>query len=495
MKKIAAFLWIFIVIVWVSLWILLFIERDFVSNFRDWTEISSFSWTEVIDVIHTKPTSEDVQQKILTLRKRYSLKWVLLEGDLYSQEREYELALERYLDAYSQNPSDQVIINKIADTYYDMQKFEKAYLYYKKIKNYPSVDKQKIIISLLNYRPIISENLEYMYSELESLPLSTDEKYFYTTALQCVNDFHVCKKSFWEYISNNQEISFEWISDIDKAIKQYQAFQLEQIYYKNTLILWVFFRYSMYELSIALWKQILLEKKSYKPVLQIIAKSYFEIGNYKQAKKFLAQYYELQQDDIDAIYLLWVINQKLGEYLISNIFLKKALKWGYADSLNIRRRMIFNYYYLENNERMLEVFKDIINENEDEVNENDILLSVYYHIIKKQYDYAFNLCLIAIEKYSENDNLYAYLWLIELERWNYEESEKYLMQWNEINGKNPIVNLYLGQLQEKKWNIKKAFIYYKKTKSQDKNWEWWKKADELLENIELGQKEEKMKSE
>jgi hypothetical protein len=60
-----------------------------------------------------------------------------------------------------------------------------------------------------------------------------------------------------------------------------------------------------------------------------------------------------------------------------------------------------------------------------------------------------------------------------------------LQKWLAINDKNPMISLTLWQLEEKRGNIQKAFVYYKQTISLDKWGEYEKFAKQKLETLEL----------
>jgi hypothetical protein len=70
----------------------------------------------------------------------------------------------------------------------------------------------------------------------------------------------------------------------------------------------------------------------------------------------------------------------------------------------------------------------------------------------------------------------------------YEEAEIYIKKGLEVNAKSPMLNLVMWKLEVSKWDIRKAFIYFKKTVSLDKNWDFWKIAKQELENIEIIEK-------
>jgi hypothetical protein len=71
----------------------------------------------------------------------------------------------------------------------------------------------------------------------------------------------------------------------------------------------------------------------------------------------------------------------------------------------------------------------------------------------------------------------------------YEESEKYIDKWLELNSKSPMLNLVKWKLEMNKWDNKKSFLYLTKTVSLDQDWEFGEMAKLELKNIETVKKE------
>jgi len=55
------------------------------------------------------------------------------------------------------------------------------------------------------------------------------------------------------------------------------------------------------------------------------------------------------------------------------------------------------------------MFKDIIENNEEDVSKDDINLAIYYHIIYDDIEYAKTLAEKSIEKYPKEDLFLSYL--------------------------------------------------------------------------------------
>ena len=182
---------------------------------------------------------------------------------------------------------------------------------------------------------------------------------------------------------------------------------------------------------------------------------------------------------------MWRVYEKLHEYVLSNIHLQKALKIWYPDSLEINKRILLNYYELWEIDKMLNIFKKIIDENKDEIDANDYELAIYYHILNNKLEWAKEITNKALKEYPNSEIFNGYMWWILMEQNEtfYPKAKEYINKWLSINTKSPMVNLVKWKLELKLWDTNKAFIYFKKTVSLDLEWEYWKIARTELEKI------------
>jgi tetratricopeptide (TPR) repeat protein len=268
---------------------------------------------------------------------------------------------------------------------------------------------------------------------------------------------------------------------IKTAINNYRNFKIEELYYKNALITWAFYTNKLYPISILIWKSILREKKDYKPILKIIAKSQYDMWDYTSSKETLTKYYSIDESDPWIAFLLWVVNSKLREYVLSNIFFNKALTEGYSPSIDIRRKLIHNYFLVWNIPKFLSSFKSLVEEKDAET--EDIQLAIYYHIVNDDLSFAIKRSKKWIRLFPKEDMFYWYLWWILKERKNLTEAKKILKKWLEINSRNPLILLNIWYVEKMQWNQNKSIVYFKKTIKLNKNWEFWKMAQDELDLI------------
>ena len=455
------------------------------------TEIAEVDW-------------DDVQNRIDTLKKRLSFKWLIQDWDIHFQNKEYTRALTKYIQVNKQNPTDQSIINKIWNIYFHLNKYSQSYKYFSQIKDYNQLNKHRALKALFYSEDIKWENIEKIKSEILTFELTKDEQFYYTNSLVCTVNYHDCRQNYQDYfdkIKVNPEsgtwelldtwiITFQELINIQEAITNYKNFQLDDLSYKAALISWAYFQNELYPIAIETSKDTLINSPDYRPLIKIIAKSYYEMGEYIDAKKFLIQYNGLWDNEPEISYFLGIVHQKLREDTRSTIQLRKSIQLGFTRDLDVKRRLLFNYYQLGDTDKMLWIFQEIIRDNINEVTVQDMSLAIFYHILNDKNDKATIFTTFALKKFPENEVFYWYHgWLILQEEnisdENLLKAEEVLQKWLAINNKNPMISLTLWQLEEKRGNMQKAFIFYKQTVSLDKGWEYEKFAKQKLEILKL----------
>jgi len=444
-----------------------------------------------------KKEAEDRKSKIDTIRKKLTLKWLILKWDINLQNQDYTSALIKFIQIHREIPNDQSVMNSLWEIYYNLKNFKKSYSYFSQIKNYNKLDKDLVVKALISSVELTDKNIDYIINELDTLWLKEQKLFYYKNSVRCKQDFSYCKQKFqdyfneeivdWSWVTSKRKIIYPELADIKTALENYKHFKIDDLSYKWALISWAYFKNWLYPIAIVTSKEILKDKKDYKSLLKIVAKSYYQLWNYIEAKIYIIKYNKLVKDDYEASYFLWIIYGKLHEYILSTIHLQNALKIWYPDTLDINKRILLNYHELWEVDRMLGIFKKIIDENYDEINEDDYELAIYYHILNNELDWAKEITSKAIERFPNSEVFNWYMWWILMEQNSnfYVDAWKYIDKALEINKKNPMINLVKWKLEIKLKNIDKAFIYFKKTVSIDPDWEFWKIAKDELNNIKI----------
>lgn len=488
------------------------------------------SWSNDLTNWETNPQNDVITKKknsIEELRKKLALKWLILKWDISLENGDYTSALVKYLQIHKELPNDESIIQKLWDVNYNLKKFDKAYSYYSQIKWYDRLDRDLAARTLISSGNLSNENIQFIIKELDTLWLNEEQLIYYKTALECKIDFSECRKEYQDYFtkrkndttntwsgSTNSEIKFEALANIKKSIDNYENFQLDDLHYKWALVAWAFFENGLYPIAIETSKNILNNKNDYKPLLKIIAKSYFELWNYVQAKLYLIEYSNIVQDDEEVSFFLWVVYERLHEYVLSTIHLNKAIDLWYNNTLDVYKRVLYNYNQLWEMDKMLETFNNMFNKHKETMSIDDYNLAIYYSLINDKNKEAKEFTSYAITKYPNSEIFNWYMWWILMNSINskpiqkaannsstwstdisennkeyinklYAESEKYIDKWLELNSKSPMLNMVKWKLEISKWDYKKAFLYLTKTVSLDLDWEFWTMAKSDLENIKI----------
>lgn len=474
-------------------WMLLFVffleaQRDaLLQTTQSGTHLDSASWelldTQSEDISVEEPDA--VRSKIETIKKRLALKGLIIEGDSYYQNQQLPLALKKYLEFYKKNPSDPLILEKIASTYFEMKKFGSSVNYLEKMGNIPTSQKDLYAKSLIYSADLSASGT--LLENLETYQYPAQDMFYYRTSVSCMQDFSQCKSQFQSYFTQFQatqsgaQLSQE-LQTIQQAFENYKNFQLDDIALKNAYLIGAWYQNELYPVAIELGKQILQEKPGYKPVLKIIAQSYFELGQYEKARDTLWDFYELDGSDPSIAYMLWVVNEKLKEYVLANIYLSKSLELGYTPSIKVRRQMIHNFYLLENDASMLASFADMV-EKEESLEADDLGLAIYYHILHEKYDEAQAWSKKWQWLFPTDGDFYAYEGWILREQGDLTQAAHVLQKALSLDATNPFLFINLAYTALAGWNTGSAKVYFQKTISAASESEFAQQAKIELQSL------------
>lgn len=429
----------------------------------------------------------DKEERIEMLRKRFTLKWTISRWDSYASWNQPILALNEYLKALRQSPNDEQIIKKLSLVYFDLKRFSKVIETYKQVLSTLN-DKEKeiyILSSLYNLDFTSSTQIKSLSEEIRNLWFSKEETFYYINSINCTISFHECKKNYETYFKNYPDFQFEKLKNIQKAINNYKNFQIDNLYYKDALIIWAFFQDKLYSVSNILSKKLLNEKVDYKPIILVAWKWYYELWDLENAKIYLEKYYSLDPKDLNITYILWDISFKLKDYATSNLYFNSALKNWFEPKIELQRKLAYNYYLSWDKRSMINVFWYLIDEKDSSI--DDYSLWIYHAILEWRNSNAVSWSLKWIEKFKNQEwyeIFYWYLGWINREEKNFQKAREYLKQWNKINSKNPLITLNLWYLEEYQENYNLALLYFKRTININWDGEFWELAKEEIKQIE-----------
>ncbi len=476
MKKVLYTIIIIITISIVSLFIYINKETILYFNNRTITKIDNNKQKKQIVL-----TKNEIKDKMDILKQRTKIKDLISRWDNYFINDQLNLALLKYNEALLRNPKDELLIEKIANTFFEMKRFDDAVSYYKKLILKEQYEK-RYILSLFYSKDLTKKEERDLLKDTIKLDIKDSEKvFFYTTSIDCIDDFHLCKKTFEEKIQNEDVKSNElkWMKTI---MSTYLSFWLTDIYYKNALVIWWFLKEKLYPITIILSQNILKEKPDYRTIIQILAQSYFDLWDYKNANFYLKSYFSIDQNDANWAYLLWIINLKLWEYILSNIYLNKAVDLNYNEKINVKRKLVYNYYLLENYEKMYNTFDEMLN-NEKKIEVDDITPIINFALEKWEKEKVYNWVRKSIELFPKNPTFYGYMAKLERERWFLDKAIVYTSSWLLLDNENQFLNQELALIKISSWDLELAKDILNKVVKIDKNSEYWKKSQEEIDKI------------
>jgi hypothetical protein len=284
-----------------------------------------------------------------------------------------ESALKYYLNAYSKLPDDNTLELKMGDILFDLKRFEEAYGFYKKIPfQMLTIDERDRVATTMYYA-----NAPTKESDLPHLGFDAGKKSYYLNILSpCYTGIHNCILSIEAYSG-----SYDPGKKLVDAVKNYEKISSD-FHYRNALVAGLFFANKDFKAAALVSEEILSKRPGYRSALKIAGFSEFELGDYKKANTNLQRYYQIDPKDIKSSYILGIVNYELGDYTTSNLYFNTAVLNGYQPKTELERRMIYNYFVLDDHKSMFKVFRYLLDESD--VNIDDYIIAIYTAIDKHE---------------------------------------------------------------------------------------------------------------
>ena len=280
-------------------------------------------------------TKEEVQNKVSQIKKKMKLKEIISKANMYFDEDEYMFSLIEFQKVLKEVPNDEVTNIKVWDIYYKIHKYWKANEYYSKVKKAKSLDKDKAILSLINDKWVSKENIDELTKKINEFDISEEKKFYYTTSIICVVDYSLCRDKFQKYFEKNWSPQSEELKNLQRAFESFKNFKNNDLYYKAAFITWAFFENAFYYVALKTSEQILWQKYNYRPIMEIAAKSSYEIGDYISAKKYLNDIKKIDPNNSEMSYFLARVYEKLNDKNLALVQYKKALADNYKDQIDM----------------------------------------------------------------------------------------------------------------------------------------------------------------
>ncbi|MDD2891795.1 MAG: tetratricopeptide repeat protein [Candidatus Gracilibacteria bacterium] len=434
--------------------------------------VQSFTGTIEEGVEHIQ-TGQTREEKLGESKRRINFRSIIRKGDYFSLKSDQETALKYYLNAYLRLKEDNVIERKIAGVYFDLKDFENAHKYYIKV---PFVDleddeKKKMLSALM-----FDESTPVKSTEIQKLGLSKDETDYYSYIETCYTGIHNCIINLDSYSG-----SYESIGKLKNIIDTYMKVSSD-FHYRNILIAGAFFESKEYLAGAKIAEEIIEKRPDYKIAYKIAGYCNYELGKYKEANTYLSKYYAFDTKDITTMYTLGLTNYYLEDYMTSNMYFNAAVLNGYMPKTELERRLVYNYYMLDDKKGMLKVFRYLLKE--EDVNENDFIIAVHMTTDANEWSKGFLWANEGLEKFKDSDMLYALRGNLYLLNNNMDIAADDFSKAYTINPRNPVVTLGFAKWHFAKNNYTSAKEYIQSTKELDPNGVFEEQADELLKEIE-----------
>lgn len=261
-------------------------------------------------------TNLDPDERIALAKKRKSYMSGIRKGDFYSLRNAPEEALSYYLSVAEKIPDDQVVRKKIAHVYFLLKNWQKAYSEYSQVPvGELTSDERNELFQALFADPMRTDRI----SEISRYSLGTGALEWYQAIDTCYSGIHNCVVSLDAYTGSSENVLA-----LKKQIKNAKKIT-DAREYRNLLIAAKLYEQSMYQASAVISEEILREFPDYTEAKKILAFSYFELGQYEDAKKYLLAYIEKNPNDLQSIVRMGEIQSALSDYVASNLYLNNAI--------------------------------------------------------------------------------------------------------------------------------------------------------------------------
>lgn len=391
--------------------------------------------TDVQEGVEHTQTGQTREERLAESKRRMNFRAMIRKGDYLSLKNDRESALRSYLSAYVRLKDDNVLERKIAGAYFDLKEFGNAYKYYKRV---PFVDledreKKQMLQSIM-----FDESIPIKSAEIKKLGLSQDELTYYWYVENCYTGIHNCVVALQTYTGSFTET--KKLKDITYSYEKVSA----DFQYRNALLAWALFESEQYLASMKIAREITEKRPDYIIALKIAGYSAYELGKYREANTYLARYYTFETKDAKIAYILGLTNYYLEDYVTSNLYFNTAVLGGYTPKTELERRLVYNYYVLDDKKAMFKIFRYLLEE--PDVTEDDFIIAVHIAQTDNNRAKAFLWANRGIEKFSDSDMLLALRAQTYLLTNNLDRAESDLERAYSLNPRNPFTLLGFAQL-------------------------------------------------
>lgn len=368
-------------------------------------------------------------------RRRVALRSVIRKWDYYSARNEASRAAEYYETAYKQNANDPQIALRLANAYLELRQFRKAADIFVKfdISQFDEPAKRKVISSIMldtsrTDRKSAIAGLDITQWTKEYLALLDD---CITVPGECIGIIHKSGSADYQIQALRETVkSAEGSSDDTLFV---QALLMGKLYEQKAF------------LAVArLGETILQTRPNYRVVLKMTGYSEYELWNYETAAKILEQYYAFEPKDVEAAYMLGIVNYFRWDYSTSNLYFNSAVLNGYTPKTELERRLVYNYALLGDTPWAFKIFRFLLDEND--VLPDDFHIALFMAEQAGEYSKVSLWSRKWLQKFPEDALVNAFAGVASRRKEDIQEAESYLLKAKNLDSKNPLVSLELARL-------------------------------------------------
>lgn len=355
---------------------------------------------------------------------------------------------------------------------FELKRFPEAYSHYRNLplKEIDAVTKERLLSSFM-----FDETLTDRQSQLDAMPFDEAEKNYYSYVGTCYTGIHNCVVRILEY--TGEEARMKELLD---SVKTYETLSTDY-QYRNALLSGTFFKQKQYLAAAKIAEEIVKNRPNYRASVKVAGFSHFELGNYEQANAWLKKYFDFDPKDIQVAYALGIINYYLEDYATSNLYFNNAVINGYRPKTELERRLVYNYYLLDDKKGTFKIFRYLLEE-EDVTNE-DFEIAVFTAIEEREYGKAFLWAEKGMAKFPDNDRLVALRGWVSQIRGEDDKAVKDFTKALDMNRRNSIALLRLGIFYKDKGDRTLAKSYLEAAKESDTSGTFGEDARNALEAL------------
>jgi tetratricopeptide (TPR) repeat protein len=305
------------------------------------------------------------QKKMEERKNRQNFHGLIKKGDYYALKNERELALKYYLSVHAKLKNDRILEKKIANLSFDAKRFEQAYAYFIKVPTVDLLENEKFrMLDAL----VFQNGTLNVTQELASMPIKEETKQYFRVVASCTRSVDVCLSD----VRASSGASVQ-LAELRTALEEATAMSQEPTY-PQALLATTFYNQGRYLSAYFLGKDIITRRPDYRPVIKLVGMSAFRVDYAPEASKWLMQYRTFEPHDPEASAVLGDIFLESEDHVSSNLYFNAALTDGFENRTELERKLVYNYYLLDDKKGMFKVFRYLLADSGAE--ESDFIIAV-----------------------------------------------------------------------------------------------------------------------